>query len=96
MQLESLDSLDLARHVRPGDGVIFQQGCGEALSVAERFVQQRASYSGARVFMGSGFSRSFLLWTRPMPPPCRATLTMRIRPRRRKPEKCSEESLLPC
>ncbi len=59
MQLESLDSLDLARHVRPGDGVIFQQGCGEALSVAERFVQQRASYSGARLFLGSGFSCSF-------------------------------------
>ena len=33
MQLESLDSLDLARHVRPGDGVIFQQGCGEARAV---------------------------------------------------------------
>ena len=59
MRTETLESLDLARYVRPGDGVIFQQGCGEALSLAEKFVQQRASYSGARLFMGSGFSRSF-------------------------------------
>lgn len=59
MRTETLDSLDLARYVRPGDGVIFQQGCGEALSLAEKLVQQRASYSGARLFMGSGFSRSF-------------------------------------
>ncbi|MBW7931979.1 MAG: acetyl-CoA hydrolase/transferase family protein, partial [Gammaproteobacteria bacterium] len=36
-----------------------QQGCGEALSLAETFVRQRAAYSGARLFMGSGFSRSF-------------------------------------
>ena len=59
MRTETLESLDLARYIRPGDGVIFQQGCGEALSLAEKFVQQRASYSGARLFMGSGFSRSF-------------------------------------
>jgi len=59
MRTETLKSLDLARYIRPGDGVIFQQGCGEALSLAEKFVQQRASYSGARLFMGSGFSRSF-------------------------------------
>ena len=59
MRTETLESLDLARYLRPGDGVIFQQGCGEALSLAEKFVQQRASYSGARLFMGSGFSRSF-------------------------------------
>jgi len=59
MRVVSLASLDLAQYVRPGDGVIFQQGCGEALSLGEAFVQQRAAYSGASVFFGSGFSRTF-------------------------------------
>jgi len=59
MRVVDLASLDLAQYVRPGDGVIFQQGCGEALSLGETFVQQRAAYSGASVFFGSGFSRTF-------------------------------------
>jgi acyl-CoA hydrolase len=59
MRTVSLDSLDLAQYVRPGDGVIFQQGCGEALTLGEKFVQQRAAYSGAGVFFGSGFSKTF-------------------------------------
>jgi acetyl-CoA hydrolase len=59
MRTVNLASLDLAQYVYPGDGVIFQQGCGEALSLGEAFVQQRAAYSGARVFFGSGFSRTF-------------------------------------
>lgn len=59
MLVESLQDLDLARWVRPGDGVIFQQGCGEALNLGEAFVAQRAAYSGASVFFGAGFSRTF-------------------------------------
>ncbi len=59
MQTIELQALDLAQWVRPGDGVVFQQGCGEALSLSEKFVAQRAAYSGAGVFFGSGFSRSF-------------------------------------
>lgn len=59
MRIESLENIDLAQFIRPGDGVIFQQGCGEALSLAEKFVQQRAAYSGAGVFFGSGFSQTF-------------------------------------
>ncbi|MBL8287610.1 MAG: acetyl-CoA hydrolase [Rubrivivax sp.] len=59
MRTVDLASLDLAQYVRPGDGVVFQQGCGEALSLGEAFVQQRAGYSGASVFFGSGFSRTF-------------------------------------
>jgi len=59
MRVVDLASLDLGQYVRPGDGVIFQQGCGEALSLGEAFVQQRAAYSGASVFFGSGFSRTF-------------------------------------
>ena len=59
MRTESLESLDLAAWIRPGDGVLLQQGCGEALNLGERFVQQRAAYSGAGVFFGSCFSRTF-------------------------------------
>ncbi len=59
MRTVDLASLEFAQFVRPGDGVIFQQGCGEALSLGEAFVQQRAAYSGASVFFGSGFSRTF-------------------------------------
>ncbi|MBK9136383.1 MAG: acetyl-CoA hydrolase/transferase family protein [Betaproteobacteria bacterium] len=59
MRTIDLARLDLAQYIYPGDGVIFQQGCGEALSLGEAFAQQRAAYSGARVFFGSGFSRTF-------------------------------------
>jgi acyl-CoA hydrolase len=59
MRIVALDDLDFAQHVRAGDGVLFQQGCGEALSLGEKFVQQRAAYSGAGVFFGSGFSKTF-------------------------------------
>jgi acyl-CoA hydrolase len=56
---ESADKLDLAQYIRPGDGIIFQQGCGEARTLTERLVQQRAAYSGASIFFGSGFSTTF-------------------------------------
>lgn len=59
MRTESLASLDLAQYIRPGDGVLLQQGCGEALSLGEKLVEQRAAYSGAGVFFGSGFSKTF-------------------------------------
>ena len=55
----ALADLDLARHIRPGDGVLLQQGCGESLSLGERLVEQRAAYSGAGVFFGAGFSSTF-------------------------------------
>ena len=59
MRIETLDSLDLSQHIRPGDGILFQQGCGEALSLTEKLVAQRARYSGASIFFGSGFSKTF-------------------------------------
>lgn len=59
MKVESLDQLDLGQYIRPGDGILFGQGCGEPLSLTERLVAQRASYSGAGIFFGSGFSRTF-------------------------------------
>lgn len=59
MRTTTLEAIDVSEFVRAGDGVLFQQGCGEALGLGERFVQQRAAYSGAGVFFGSGFSRTF-------------------------------------
>ena len=55
----TLDALDLGQYIRPGDGIVFQQGCGEAVSLTERLVAQRAAYSGAGIFFGSGFSKTF-------------------------------------
>lgn len=59
MRIETLDRLDLSEYIRPGDGILFQQGCGEALSLTEKLVAQRAGYSGASIFFGSGFSKTF-------------------------------------
>ncbi|MGE0803178.1 MAG: acetyl-CoA hydrolase/transferase family protein, partial [Lautropia sp.] len=59
MRIESLAKLDLARFIRPGDGVLLQQACGEALNLGERLVEQRAAYSGATLFFGTGFSATF-------------------------------------
>lgn len=55
----SLDALDLAQYIRPGDGIIFGQGVGEPLGLTSKLVEQRASYSGARLFLATGFSRTF-------------------------------------
>jgi acyl-CoA hydrolase len=59
MRVETLEALDLAQYVRAGDGILFGQGCGEPVSLTEKLVQQRAAYSGAGIFFGSGFSRTF-------------------------------------
>jgi acyl-CoA hydrolase len=59
MRVETLQDLDLAQYVRPGDGILFGQGCGEPVSLTEKLVQQRAAYSGAGIFFGSGFSKTF-------------------------------------
>lgn len=57
--LASVAGLDLAQHVRPGDGVLLQEGCGESLTLGERLVEQRAGFSGATVFFGAGFTPTF-------------------------------------
>lgn len=48
--------MELARHIRPGDGVIFGQACAEPQTLVEALVAQRASYSGATLFMGVNWS----------------------------------------
>ena len=37
----ALDQLDLAEFVRPGDGIIFGQGCGEPEPLTQQLVAQR-------------------------------------------------------
>ncbi|XAH21335.1 acetyl-CoA hydrolase/transferase C-terminal domain-containing protein [Xylophilus sp. GW821-FHT01B05] len=56
---ETPASIDLAAYIRPGDGIVFGQGTGEPLSLTEQLVAQRAAFSGAGIFFGSGFSTTF-------------------------------------
>jgi len=44
--------MELAHHIRPGDGIIFGQACAEPRTLVEALVAQRASFSGATLFMG--------------------------------------------
>jgi len=48
--------VDLARWIRPGDGVVFGQACAEPQTLVEALVAQRESYSGATLFMGVNWS----------------------------------------
>jgi acetyl-CoA hydrolase len=47
---------ELVGIMRPGDGVLWGQACAEPRTLVRAFVEQRAAYSGARVFMGSSYS----------------------------------------
>lgn len=57
----ALESLDLAQYIRPNDGIVFGQGTGEPLSLTAKLVEQRARFSGARVFVPTAFSKTFAL-----------------------------------
>lgn len=48
--------MDLARWIRPGDGVVFGQACAEPQTLVEALVAQRAAYPGATLFMGVNWS----------------------------------------
>jgi acyl-CoA hydrolase len=48
--------MDLARWIRPGDGVVFGQACAEPQTLVEALVAQRAAYPGAALFMGVNWS----------------------------------------
>ena len=47
---------DLARFIRPGDGIILGQACAEPQSLSEALVAQRAAFSGASVFLGVNYA----------------------------------------
>lgn len=48
--------VELGSVIRPGDGILWGQACAEPQTLVEAIVEQRASFSGARVFIGSSFS----------------------------------------
>jgi len=47
---------DLARWVRPGDGIVAGQACAEPQTLMEALVEQRAAFSGASVFLGVNYA----------------------------------------
>lgn len=50
--------LDLARHIRPGDHILWGQVTGEPPSLVEALVAQRAGLGGVTVFLGAGLART--------------------------------------
>lgn len=48
--------IDLASVIRPGDGILYGQNCAEPQTLVEALVAQRASFPGARLFVGSSYS----------------------------------------
>jgi acetyl-CoA hydrolase len=44
--------VELARWIRPGDGVVFGQACAEPQTLVEALIEQRAAFSGATLFLG--------------------------------------------
>jgi len=49
-------SLDLARVIRPGDGIVCGQACAEPQTLLEALVAQRAAFTGASLFLGIHYS----------------------------------------
>jgi acyl-CoA hydrolase len=48
--------LDLARFIRPGDGIVLGQACAEPQTLSTALVALRAAYSGASVFLGVNYA----------------------------------------
>lgn len=48
--------LDLAKLIRPGDGILWGQGCAEPQTLVEALISQRAQLSGCSVFLGVNFT----------------------------------------
>ena len=51
LEIES-GELDLARWIRPGDGVLFSQACAEPIGLVDRLIEQSRQIDGLRVFCG--------------------------------------------
>jgi acyl-CoA hydrolase len=48
--------VELAKLVRPGDGILWGQACAEPQTLVEALLEQRASLPGCRVFLGASYS----------------------------------------
>jgi acyl-CoA hydrolase len=55
-QTIELESLDFNGIIKPGDGIVTSNGCGEALSVLKRLIEQRHTIGNMRMFLGAGFA----------------------------------------
>lgn len=51
--------LDLARWVRPGDGIVFGQACGEPSTLVDALIAQGAGIGGLSAFIATSFSGVF-------------------------------------
>ena len=50
------DALDLAAFIRPGDAIVWGQGCGEPTTLIDALVRQAPMLGGVSAFAGSSFS----------------------------------------
>jgi acetyl-CoA hydrolase len=57
----SLDSLDFAEIIRPGEHVVWAQGVGEPASLVERLLEQRRRIGSAEIFLAGVRSRRTLM-----------------------------------
>lgn len=57
----SLDSLDLAEIIRPGEHLVWGQGVGEPASLVEKLLEQRHRIGGAEIFLAGVRSRRTLM-----------------------------------
>src|SRR5436190_18271886 len=48
--------LDLARIIRPGDGIVLGQACAEPQMLSGALVAQRAAFPGANLFLGVNYA----------------------------------------
>ncbi len=50
------ETLDLKKILKPGDNVLWGQGCGEPQTLTEALVEQRAAVAPITVYLGAGFT----------------------------------------
>jgi hypothetical protein len=59
MQTYTIQTLNLAAHIIPGDSIVCTQACGEPLTLMETLAAQRHTLPGCNVFVGASFIQTF-------------------------------------
>ena len=54
--LEDVDDLDLTRWIRPGDGLVWGQGCAEPVTLTQRLMSQASELGAIGAFVGATFA----------------------------------------
>ncbi|MBT6137304.1 MAG: acetyl-CoA hydrolase/transferase family protein [Rhodospirillaceae bacterium] len=52
LRIVDIDTLNLANHIRPGDGLLWGQGTSEPLALVEKLIEQRAEIGKIKAFVG--------------------------------------------